>query len=89
MPRTLKAHDLLPHGREPVLARALDHEAADDVVADHGLHVLRAHHLHERLVVQIAHLRHDVPLQAQVRRQDWHRRVGMNAAHCQALASCS
>lgn len=45
-----------------MLACALDHKAPDDVMRDHCLHMLHTHHLHQRLIVQITHLRHYVSL---------------------------
>ena len=49
--------------RQARLARALQHEAPDDVVAYHGLHRVAAHEAHERLVVEVGHFHHHVPVE--------------------------
>ena len=48
-----------------MLARTLDHEAPDDVMGHHCLHMLHPNHLHQRLIVQVTHFRYNVPLKSQ------------------------
>lgn len=61
---SIKAHELLPHSGKPRLPCALYHEAAYDVMRDHSFYSTAAHHPHERLIVHVAHLNHNVALQS-------------------------
>mmetsp|Transcript_9866 Transcript_9866/g.40009 ORF Transcript_9866/g.40009 Transcript_9866/m.40009 type:complete len:244 (+) Transcript_9866:1079-1810(+) len=58
--------------RKTALASTLNHQAPNDVVRDHHLHLLLADELHQLLVVDVAKLCHNVPLDLQAAAQGEH-----------------
>lgn len=60
----VKAEQVLEDVGEARLAGALEHQSPDDVVAHHRLDVRPADEAHERLVVHVRHLHHDVSVES-------------------------
>mmetsp|Transcript_28874 Transcript_28874/g.94384 ORF Transcript_28874/g.94384 Transcript_28874/m.94384 type:complete len:259 (-) Transcript_28874:872-1648(-) len=60
------------HRGKTGLTNAHQHQPSDDVVAHHRLYIATPDELHERLRINVAHLRNDVPLQLEVTQIEYH-----------------